>query len=89
VILFAGMRLAIEQAVMSEHFLEEQIKRIRDLSEQIARVRPLHEVDYSQRYDSDDEEPASPVASSRRSARLKGSRSFSFLRSRSRARSRQ
>jgi len=29
---------------MSEHFLEEQIKRIRDLSEQITRVRPIHEV---------------------------------------------
>jgi hypothetical protein len=42
---------------MSEHFLEEQIKRIRDLSEQIARVRPLHEVHDSQRYDSDPEEP--------------------------------
>jgi hypothetical protein len=42
---------------MSEHFLEEHIKRIRDLSDQITRVRPLHEVHDSQRYDSDDEEP--------------------------------
>ena len=29
---------------MSEHFLEEHIKRIRDLSEQITRVRPVYEV---------------------------------------------
>jgi hypothetical protein len=29
---------------MSEGFLEEQIKRIRDLTEQVSRVRPLHDL---------------------------------------------
>jgi hypothetical protein len=37
---------------MSEHFLEEHIKRIRDLSEQITRVRPLYEVRDFIRYES-------------------------------------
>jgi len=39
---------------MSEHFLEEQIKRIRDLSEQITRVRALHEVGDFRPYASND-----------------------------------
>jgi len=39
---------------MSEHFLEEHIKRIRDLSEQITRVRPLYEVRDFNRYASND-----------------------------------
>ncbi len=29
---------------MAEGFLEEQIKRIRDLTEQVSRVRPLHDL---------------------------------------------
>ena len=39
---------------MSEHFLEEQIKRIRDMSEQITRVRALHEVRDFRPYTSND-----------------------------------
>jgi hypothetical protein len=29
---------------MGEGFLEEQLKRIRDLTEQVARVKPLHDL---------------------------------------------
>ena len=39
---------------MSEQFLEEHIKRIRDLSEQITRVRPVYEVRDFDRYASND-----------------------------------
>jgi hypothetical protein len=46
---------------MPETFLEEQLRRIRDMTEQIARVRAIHDTmhsrgDTSSRADQDDDE---------------------------------
>ncbi len=38
---------------MAEGFLEEQIKRIRDLTEQVSHIRPLHDVHEIQNHSSD------------------------------------
>ena len=58
---------------MSEHFLEEHIKRIRDLSEQITRVRPVSEVRDFNRFASNDpsveEDTDHPAEQPRRASR--------------------
>ena len=58
---------------MSEHFLEEHIKRIRDLSEQITRVRPVYEVRDFNRFESNDpsveEDTDHPAEQPRRASR--------------------
>ena len=58
---------------MSEHFLEEHIKRIRDLSEQITRVRPVYEVRDFNRFASNDpsveEDTDHPAEQPRRASR--------------------
>jgi hypothetical protein len=38
---------------MAEGFLEEQLKRIRDLTEQVSRVRPIHDLHEIQNHTSE------------------------------------
>jgi hypothetical protein len=38
---------------MAEEFLEEQIKRIREMTKQVSRVRPLHDIRESRNHSSD------------------------------------
>lgn len=63
---------------MAEGFLEEQLKRIRDLTEQVSRVRPLHDLheikNHSSEHAARDRERRSPVrrATARDSSRRRG-----------------
>ena len=43
---------------MAEEFLEEQLKRIRDMTEQVSRVRPLHDLRELRNYSPDANGPA-------------------------------
>ena len=57
---------------MAEGFLEEQIKRIRDLTEQVSRVKPLHDLEKVQNRSSEGRgagHPESPQFSRRHTAR--------------------
>ena len=42
---------------MAEEFLEEQIKRIREMTEQVSRVRPLHDLHELRNYSPDTNGP--------------------------------
>jgi hypothetical protein len=48
---FANYRAGVD--AMSDGFLEEQLKRIRDLTEQVSRVRPLHDIHEVKNHSSD------------------------------------
>ena len=56
---------------MAEGFLEEQLKRIRDLTEQVSRVRPLHDLREVKNYavESDARQHKSPSPVRRETAR--------------------
>ena len=64
---------------MAETFLEEQLKRIRDLTEQVSRLRPLHDLHEVQNHSS---EGAPRDRESRRAARRDTARDSSRRRGR-------
>lgn len=64
---------------MADGFLEEQLKRIRNLTEQVSRVRPLHDVHEVQNHSP---QGASRDRQSRRTARRDTARDSSRRRGR-------